>query len=94
MLPNTEGKNDSVVQYQEEALKPVVKALQDAGRAVELAPLQSVHKVLDSVKRFRETSGNNMNHPGDYLHRIYAQVALETICGYSKDYKRRGLLRQ
>jgi hypothetical protein len=87
MLPNTEGKNDSVVQYQEEALKPVVKALQDAGHTAELAPLQSVHKVLDSVKRFRETSGNNMNHPGDYLHRIYAQVALETICGYSKDYK-------
>ena len=87
MLPNTEGKNDSPVKDQEEALIPVVKALQDAGRAVELAPLQSVHKVLDSVKRFRETSGNNMNHPGDYLHRIYAQVALETICGYSKDYK-------
>ena len=84
MLPNTEGTNDSPVQYQEEALKPIIKALQDAGHVVELDPLQSVHKVIDAAKRFRDHSGNNMNHPGDYLQRVYAQVALQTICGYAE----------
>ena len=84
MLPNTEGANNSPVQFQEESLKPVVKALQDAGHVVELAPLQSVHKVIDAAKRFRDHSGNNMNHPGDYLQRVYAQVALQTICGYAE----------
>lgn len=84
MLPNTEGANNSPVQFQEDSLKPVVKTLQDAGHVVELAPLQSVHKVIDAAKRFRDHSGNNMNHPGDYLQRVYAQVALQTICGYAE----------
>jgi hypothetical protein len=88
MLPNSEQASMGSVPDQEEALEIIVENLKNANiNNVELAPVQRVHKALDAVKRYRDTSGNNMNHPGDYLHRIYAQVALETICGYSEDYK-------
>ena len=82
------AKSDHFKDFVTGLLETIVANLKKEGiENVEVAPLQRVHKALDSVKRYRDTSGNNMNHPGDYLHRIYAQVALETICGYSKDYK-------
>jgi hypothetical protein len=71
------------VPEQEEALKTLVNELNTSGITAALSPLQSVHKRLCEVKRFRDHSGNNMNHPNDYTQRVYAQVALQTILGYA-----------
>jgi lysophospholipase L1-like esterase/predicted small lipoprotein YifL len=85
MLPNSEQGNMGSVPEQEAALETLVANLKKEGiENVEVAPLQRVHKAIDAAKRYRDHSGNNMNHPGDYLHRVYAQVALQTICGYAK----------
>jgi len=32
-------------------------------------------------KRFRDMTGNNINHPNDFLARIYAQVLLKALVG-------------
>lgn len=37
--------------------------------------------LLASGKRYRDTTGNNVNHPNDFLARIYAQVILKTLIG-------------
>jgi hypothetical protein len=84
MLYNTEVQTEHPTKGQEKTLKQIAKAIKATGQTVELAPLQSVFEQLDAVKRYRDLSGNNMNHPGDYLQRVYAQVALQTICGYAE----------
>ena len=84
MYPNNEDtRGMGNVPEQEEALKTLVNELNTSGITAALSPLQSVHKRLCEVKRFRDHSGNNMNHPNDYTQRVYAQVALQTILGYA-----------
>ena len=33
-------------------------------------------------KEFQDFSGNNINHPNDFFHRVYAQTLLQTVIGY------------
>jgi hypothetical protein len=83
MLPNNEsvgGMGD--IPYQEEKLIELRDNLKAEGIMIEVAPMTSVHSHMCSVKRYRDHSGNNVNHPGDYTHRVYAQVALQTVLGY------------
>jgi lysophospholipase L1-like esterase len=85
MLPNTESVNGTgKIAQQEEQLYVISEAMKEKGFAVEVAPMTRVHTHICSVKRYRDHSGNNMNHPGDYTHRVYAQVALQTVLGYAK----------
>lgn len=87
MLPNNENVNGTGnVGKFEARLKPIVTILEGEGITAAVAPVTSVSKYLCSVKRYRDHSGNNMNHPGDYTHRIYAQVALQTVLGYAEEY--------
>lgn len=37
--------------------------------------------MLDMGKRYRDMTANNINHPNDYAHRLYAQVILKTVLG-------------
>ena len=85
MLSNTEsvGGLGKLPQQEGELIK-IRDELKNEGVKIEVAPMTSVHTQICSVKRFRDHSGNNMNHPGDYTHRIYAQVALQTILGYAE----------
>jgi len=53
---------------------PVLRSLEDRG--VVLADMYSVHAELLSAKRYIDMTGNNVNHPNDYVHRVYAQIAL------------------
>lgn len=47
-----------------------------------LAPITSMHKdILKTGKRYRDGTGNNVNHPNDFMGRVYAQVVLKTILG-------------
>ncbi len=43
------------------------------GLGVEMVDMTGVHQELLKFKLFRDMTGNNVNHPNDFLHRWYAQ---------------------
>ena len=47
----------------------------------EVVPMTSIHKTLLEKKNFWDMTGNNINHPNDYLVRVYAQAIL-AVLGY------------
>ena len=48
---------------------------------VVVADMTAMHTYLLTKKRFRDMTANNINHPNDFLIRVYAQVILQTISG-------------
>ncbi len=52
-------------------------AMRSQGIAV--ADVRSVHKALQERKRFLDMTGNNVNHPNDFLIRVYAQTVLSQL---------------
>lgn len=49
---------------------------------VAVADMTTMHKDLFAQgKRFRDVTGNNINHPNDFVVRAYAQVILQTLLG-------------
>ncbi len=70
-LPNREAAGFYLGQWQyESALNEIVS--EDDGAA--LAPVTSMHAYLLTRKRFYDMTGNNINHPNDFLARMYAQT--------------------
>lgn len=57
------------------------KALEKEGVAV--IDLYSIHDEILKTKDFIATSGNNINHPNDWLARIYAMSILSTLIDYT-----------
>ena len=49
---------------------------------VGLADITQMQKhILTTGKRYRDMTANNINHPNDFTHRLYAQVMLTTLLG-------------
>ncbi|MBQ8374995.1 MAG: SGNH/GDSL hydrolase family protein [Clostridia bacterium] len=48
---------------------------------IAVAPMTSMHESLLKRKKYADMTGNNINHPNDFLTRIYAQVILKTLLG-------------
>ncbi len=48
---------------------------------VGLVPVTSAHAACLETKRYYDMTGNNVNHPNDFLARVYAQTAIKTILG-------------
>lgn len=48
---------------------------------IDVAPVTSVHASILEHKRYFDMTGNNVNHPTDYLTRIYAQTVLKVLLG-------------
>lgn len=48
---------------------------------IDLIPVTSVHKEILKYKRYYDMTGNNVNHPNDFLARVYAQTALKVLFG-------------
>ena len=44
-----------------------------------VAPVTSMHKYLTEHKRYSDMTGNNVNHPNDFVARLYAQTLIETM---------------
>lgn len=84
MLPNP----DSTWLRNQVKTLPVLEKFERNGVAA-VADVQSVHKSILSVKRYRDCTANNINHPNDFMARIYAQVILKTVLGaeYEKYFK-------
>ena len=63
--------------FNHETHEPLLAALcEELGDSAALVPMTSVHKALMQKKRFYDMTGNNINHPCDFLARIYAQTIL------------------
>lgn len=77
MMPNPEVGN--FLGNQEEYL-PVLLELEQEG--VVVMDMTTYHKTLLESKRYFDISGNNVNHPNDFLARAYAHVLWQTVIGY------------
>lgn len=81
MLPNAElgyEEGVSVLQHQHE-YPAALADLEGESGGVAVADVTSVHRTLLGRKAYRDMSANNINHPNDFLHRVYAQVLLRTL---------------
>ncbi|MBQ5972926.1 MAG: SGNH/GDSL hydrolase family protein, partial [Oscillospiraceae bacterium] len=63
-----------------ETHEPLLAALADEfGPRADLVPMTSLHRYLLSKKSFWDMTGNNVNHPNDFLVRVYAQAILAVL---------------
>ncbi|MBQ6824154.1 MAG: SGNH/GDSL hydrolase family protein [Clostridia bacterium] len=56
--------------------KPYLDALAAEMEGVAVADITGMQRFLHSKKRFIDTTGNHVNHPNDFFHRLYAQFIL------------------
>ena len=90
MLPNPEAVKNTADTFFcngnqptfEAAMIPLAEQINERGTGCALAPMTSMTKHLYTVKRFRDTTGNNVNHPSDFVVRLYAQTLFQTVFGY------------
>jgi lysophospholipase L1-like esterase len=78
MVPNYEstwyGNQENYVQ--------ALKELSQTYDFVACADVTSIHKAIFTAgKRYRDVTGNNINHPNDFVVRLYAQTILKTMLG-------------
>ena len=78
MLPNTYAKGFFNGQDKQEA---ILEKIAKEYSSVVLAPVTSVHKELLNNIFYFDMTGNNINHPNDFLARIYAQTVLTALLG-------------
>ncbi len=83
MLPHHRVAGFYGKQYQqEEALKDLAQNRTELNTSkISVAEVTSVHKYVLEHKEFYDMTGNNVNHPNDFLARIYANVILRTMFG-------------
>ncbi len=76
MLPNEEaaGAYGNQIQFITN-----LNAVAEKYDNVAVADMTTMHKKLLERKSYRDMTGNNVNHPNDFLGRVYAQVVLETL---------------
>ncbi len=60
-----------------DGLLPALRQL--CGPGVALADMTGMHHALLKRKLFRDMTGNNVNHPNDFLARVYAQTLLAVL---------------
>ena len=66
--------------FRAEPLDSYLRALREmTGEGVALADMTTLHTYMLTRKAFRDMTGNNVNHPNDFLARAYAQVLLRTM---------------
>ena len=81
MIPNPEVINwlGNIARFEEQSLLKLLAEYDNIG----LAPMTSVSQSLYGVlgKKFEDLNSNSINHPNDFLHRMYAQTVLTTLLG-------------
>lgn len=71
LVAPTVANPESCFEGQQVNYGPKLKTLEGIG--VQVVDMTTVHQVLLKRKRFRDMTGNNINHSNDFLHRWYAQ---------------------
>lgn len=84
MLPNQEVEGFYRQQYAFEAEyeKLIAQYHEKGDTQICLAPVTTMHKAILEKKRYYDMTGNNVNHPNDFMARVYAQTVFQTVCGY------------
>ncbi len=78
MQPNKEAKGFYGNQKKFECVLENIACLRDG---VTVAPVWSMHSYLLEHKRYYDMTGNNVNHPNDFLARVYAQTVAVLLIG-------------
>ena len=84
MLPNKNicwNVGGASIYGNQEKYLPKLQKLAEEGAGVALADITTLHKEYLTVKNYRDMTGNNVNHPNDFLMRLYAQTIVKTIFG-------------
>lgn len=68
------------LQYRQQEILEGIVGRYETG--VALVPMTDVHSFLLTRKRFFDMTGNNVNHPNDFLASVYAQVLLQVMGAY------------
>jgi lysophospholipase L1-like esterase len=76
MLPNPE----TIFAGVHKTYLPELLKMETTG--VVVADVTTFHESLLQKKRYYDMSGNNVNHPNDFMARSYAQVIFQTVAGY------------
>ena len=67
----------------EPALIELAEKINGKGTNCAVVPMTSMSIYINQeAKRFRDSSGNHLNHPNDFLVRVYAQTVYQTVIGY------------
>lgn len=85
ILPNENAAftaGSSILNYHREYPRAFLK-LENANKNVAYADVTKLHRLLLERKNLIDTLSNNVNHPNDFMHRVYAQVVLKTLLGDS-----------
>lgn len=61
-----------------------LKSIVDDGENMALANVFGVESSLLESKNIEDMLGDNINHPSDYMSRVYAQVVLDTLLGLQR----------
>ncbi|MBQ9086469.1 MAG: SGNH/GDSL hydrolase family protein [Clostridia bacterium] len=85
MLPNPlANERWNALQYTfEPAMLPMAEDYWSRGIPCSVVPMTTMSRWILERKRFCDVSGNNINHPNDFLVRLYAQTLLRTLTGYA-----------
>jgi len=78
MQPNKEVKGFYGNQQQFEC---VLKQFECFDSGIAVAPVWSMHTTILESKRYYDMTGNNVNHPNDFLARVYAQTVAALLTG-------------
>ncbi len=63
----------------------VFKKIEESLSNVAWVNVTNEHNLLLQRKNLSDTLSNNVNHPNDFMHRVYAQLTLKTILGDEYD---------
>ena len=77
LISTTVANPESVFDGRQREYLPILTECMGQGDI--LVNMTEVHDRLLTRKRFVDMTGNNINHPNDYLIRVYAQMILEGI---------------
>lgn len=80
--PNALGNWYGNQQYLEEPMIKCAKIYTQKNVPCAVACVNSICKDLLDLKSYHDFSSNNINHPNDFFHRVYAQTLLQTLIGY------------
>ena len=82
MWPNPDSTRWCITQPLLEPLEQALAAEYVAkGVPCAVAPVTTMSRRVLDKKRFCDYSGNNINHPNDFMGRLYAQTVLQTLVG-------------
>ncbi|MDE7395266.1 MAG: fibronectin type III-like domain-contianing protein [Clostridiales bacterium] len=84
MLPNEKicwKEGGLSIRGNQEKYMAALRRLAKERTGVAVADITTLHKEYLQVKKHRDMTGNNVNHPNDFLVRLYAQTIIKTIFG-------------